>query len=134
LQIASGAVLNLGQSGSNNTETLVGAALQNAGTVNLLGTNNSNYGLSLQSGAAVENQAGASFNFQVNATIFSDASATFFSNAGSLTQAAGATGSGPSGESAFGMAFTQAATGSTTVEGGWLGFKSHFAIPGGFVR
>ncbi len=118
LQIPSGAVLNLSRPDTNATETLVGVALQNAGTVNVLGlTNNNQYGLSLQSGAGVANQSGGSFTFQVNADVFSDGSATYFSNAGNLTQVAGATGT-----SYIRPAFTQTSTGSTSVQGGALQF------------
>ncbi len=117
--IPSGAVLNLGQSGSAFIETLVGATLENAGTVNVIGNSSPGYanaqGLSLQSGASVANQSGGSFTFQVNATIFSDGSATSFSNAGSLTQPAGV-----SGNTNIDTAFTQSATGSTSVQAGML--------------
>ncbi len=117
--IPSGAVLNLGQSGSTFIETLVGATLENAGTVNVIGNSSPGYanaqGLSLQSGASVANQSGGSFTFQVNATIFSDGSATSFSNAGSLTQPAGV-----SGNTNIDTAFTQSATGSTSVQAGML--------------
>jgi PKD domain len=133
LNIPSGAVLNLNQPGANNIETLVGAALENAGTVNVLGTNNGNYGLSLQSGAGVENQLGASFNFQVNAPIISDGSATYFTNAGGLTQGAGATGSGGCCASAIAPAFTQTATGSVTLEAGGLYLDPQGTISGTFT-
>jgi hypothetical protein len=129
LNIASGAVLNLNEPTNNATETLVGAVLENAGTANVLGTNNLNSGLSLQSGAGVQNQAGASFNFQVNASIFSDGSATYYSNAGSLTQVAGAN-SFFGGGTVIAPAFTQTASGTTSVQGGGMTFPGGGTVSG----
>ncbi len=70
-------------------------------------------------GAGIDNQAGASFTFLNNVSIFSDASATYFTNEGSLTQAATANGS-----TVIKPAFTQTASGTTSVQEGYISFQS----------
>ena len=68
-------------------------------------------GLSLDSGASVDNQSTGSFTFQSDASIISDGT-TAFTNEGALTVSSGVT-------AAFIQpVFTQSSTGSTMVEGG----------------
>jgi len=125
LDIATGAALDLGDASGNANETLQGVVLQNAGAASFWGGNFGSYGLYLQDGAGIDNQPGGSFTILTNATIYSDGSATYFSNAGSLTQVAGAVGN-----SVIQAAFTETASGTTSLQGGTLSLLSTAANSG----
>ena len=127
LDIPSGATLELNSDPyAYTTETLDGVVLDNAGTATLaLASNNSNFGLALENGAGVNNQAGASFTFLTIASIFSDGTATFFTNAGNLIESATAVG-----QTIIQPAFTQTASGTTSVQGGQMSFNGGGTISG----
>ncbi|HKM52557.1 MAG TPA: Ig-like domain repeat protein, partial [Isosphaeraceae bacterium] len=125
LAIGSQATLDLGDASVNANETLQGVVLQNAGAASFWGGNFGSYGLYLQDGAGIDNQPGGSFTILNNATIYSDGSATYFSNAGSLTQVAGAVGN-----SVIQAAFTETASGTTSLQGGTLSLLSTAANSG----
>jgi hypothetical protein len=117
--------LTLGGSGAV-TETLDAVTLDNAGAATLAGAGF--YGLALESGAGVVNQAGASFDLQNEVYVTSDSSATFFTNAGSLSHTGSAGSTGEIRE-----AFTQANTGTTSVQAGQLNMNVTGTISGSFT-
>ncbi len=120
LDIANGATLDIGGYG-DNAETLDGVVLENAGAATLAATNSDarTVGLALENGAGIDNQATGTFSFPTNyslpsnAQITSDDSATFFNNEGTLIQPAA-----NAGATTIAPAFTQADSGTTSVQAG----------------
>ena len=133
LDIADGATLSItGYPGG--VLTLDGVVLDNAGaaTVSLAG-GCCGFQLALEDGAGIVNQPTGSFTFPSDFTyatqvvITSDGTATFFENEGSLVQANLTDGSDPM---IIQPAFTQTATGTTSVLTGRMTFNGGGSISG----
>jgi len=123
LVIANGATLNMSGFGGNDV-TLDGVVLENAGAATLTVTNCCAFELALENGAGIDNKSTGSFAFvpaenNEAAEITSDGTATFFTNEGTLSQP-----SGTMGQTIIEPAFTQTATGMTSVQTGQVTLQS----------
>jgi hypothetical protein len=120
LSIASEAALDLGDPSNSESETVVGATLENAGTATLSSAGKPlSSGLVLESGAVLDNQPGATLMLMPNASIFGDGT-TRLINEGALAVSPQVTGF-----ALIQSAFSQTTTGSTTIDGG------HVLLQGG---
>ncbi len=134
LDIASGATLSINSGGSYETETLNGVVLENAGAVTVGGPLSSIFALALENGAGIDNQATGSFSMEPSfagatgpvISITSDASATYFTNEGSLTQPAATA----NGSTVIKPAFTQTASGTTSVQEGYIDWSDGGTVSG----
>ncbi len=121
LDIANGATLQINVNPSFPL-TLDGVVLENAGAAALTLPSCCVGVLALENGAGIDNQATADFSVLNNVTVTSDATATFFTNEGSLING--------SGETRIEPAFTQAASGTTSVQAGSMSFYGVGAFSG----